>query len=238
MGGSNLVQSRVQSQSLDPTSREIIIPEVVAAVLEVPMTQLIIVPAPVTDTGLDATMLQLMPAPVTDTGVEATMLQLIPALVTVTGVEATMLQLIPALVTVTGVESTMLQLIPAPNTIINTILCPLTLALVADTMKDTILTPVEDKRSAQAHIYQTPLASAYGKKLRYPNGSEGIGAIDPTEDIRGLPQPDDYHYNQRSKCGHDECIHVSLRYVIVRACFPSPNSIGGTQIRLALSFRS
>ena len=36
------------------------------------------------------------------------------------------------------------------------------------------------------HVYQTPLASARGKELRYSNVGEGIGAID------------DSRYDQRS----------------------------------------
>lgn len=48
-------------------------PELEAAILTIPMTQLIIVPAPVMDMGADATMLRLVPAPVTCTGVDTTM---------------------------------------------------------------------------------------------------------------------------------------------------------------------
>ena len=93
MGGSSLVQTHVQNRSLDldPKTREIMLKtELEAAILTTPMTQLIIVRAPVMDMEADATMLRLVPAPVTDMGADAAMLRLVPAPVTCTGVDTTM----------------------------------------------------------------------------------------------------------------------------------------------------
>ena len=145
--------------------------ELEAAIPAIPMTQLIIVPAPVMDMGADATMLRIVPAPVTDMGADATMIRLVPAPVTM-GADATMLRLVPAPVTDMGADATMLQLVPTIRTDMGA-----DATMIRQGM-DTTMDPIsEDERTAKVHVYQTPLASNVGK------------------DIRDI---DDSRYNQRS----------------------------------------
>ena len=71
-----------------------------------------------------------------------------------------MTQLIIVLVPIT----TTLRLVPVP---------------IRNMGMDTTMDPSsEDERTAQVHIYQIPLGSAHGKKLRYSNIGEGTGSID------------------------------------------------------------
>ena len=86
--------------------------------------------------------------------------------------EIVVIILVPAPVRDMGADTTTLRLVPPP---------------VISTVVETTMDPnSEDERTAKAHVYQTPLASAHGKKLRYSNIGEGIGAIY------------DSRYNQRS----------------------------------------
>ena len=66
--------------------------ELEAAIPAIPMTRLIIVPAPVMDMGADATMLRIVPAPVTDMGADATMIRLVPTIRTDMEANATALR--------------------------------------------------------------------------------------------------------------------------------------------------
>ena len=90
---------------------------------------------------------------------------IVPALVMdMVGLNAPMLRVVPALVRDMGADAIMHRLVPAP---------------VIRTGVDTIMDPnSEDERTAKLDVYQTPLASAHGKELRYSDVGEGIGAID------------------------------------------------------------
>ena len=98
--------------------------------------------------------------------------------------------LVPAPVRDMGADTTTLRPVPAP--VISTV--------------DTAMDPRSEVEStAQVYIYQTLLASAHGKQLRYSHFGEGIGAID------------DSHYNQRSNVNMTSLLYTrGLKYVMVR----------------------